>query len=48
MVTDWKYKKDWVYGHRKDNEEEKGMFPKIFIKIYEDDNKGNNKMKTYK
>ena len=33
VVTNWNCKKrGWVYGHRKDNKEEKGMFPKVFIK----------------
>jgi ankyrin repeat protein len=35
IVTDWNCKEGWVYGHRKDNPEEKGLFPKIFIKICE-------------
>jgi len=38
IVTDFDYKEGWVYGHRKDNEEEKGIFPKVFIEIYEDKN----------
>ena len=33
-------KKGWVYGHRKNNEKEKGIFPEVFIKICEDKNKG--------
>lgn len=37
VVTDWNYKEGWVYGHRRSKEEEKGIFPKIFIKICEDD-----------
>jgi len=41
IVTDWNYKKDWVYGHRKDNEEDKGMFPKMLIKILNEKTKGN-------
>eukprot|EP00833_Pecoramyces_ruminatium_P005683 jgi/Orpsp1_1/1179715/evm.model.c7180000070483.1 len=33
VVTDWNYEEEgWVYGHRKDNENEKGIFPKLFIK----------------
>ena len=41
IVTDWNYKEGWVFGHRKDIEEEMGIFPKVFIKIYKDENKGN-------
>jgi len=42
IVTDWNYEeKGWIYGHRKDNEEERGIFPEIFIKVYKDENKGN-------
>ena len=42
IVTNWSYeKKGWVYGHRKDNEEEKGIFPELFIRIYKDENIGN-------
>jgi len=33
VVTDWNYKEGWVYGHRKNNENEKGIFPKVFVKI---------------
>eukprot|EP00833_Pecoramyces_ruminatium_P008616 jgi/Orpsp1_1/1182648/evm.model.c7180000082111.1 len=33
IVTDWIYEEGWVYGYRKNNKEEKGKFPKIFIKI---------------
>jgi len=33
IVTNWNCeKKGWVYGHRKDDEKEKGMFPEVFIK----------------
>ena len=39
IVTDWNYKENgWVYGYHKNNEKEKGIFPKIFIKIYKDEN----------
>jgi len=38
IVTDWNYEDGWVYGHRKDKEEEKGIFPKVFIKIYKNEN----------
>ena len=41
IVTDWTIKKGWVYGHRKDNEEENGIFPEVFIEIYEEESKGN-------
>jgi len=34
IVTDWNCEEGWVYGHRKDNETEMGLFPKVFIKIY--------------
>jgi len=47
IVTNWNYEeKGWVYGHRKDNKEEKGIFPEVFIKIYKEENdekKGNIK-----
>jgi len=34
IVTDWNCsEKGWVYGHRKDDEEEKGIFPEVFIQI---------------
>ena len=35
IVTNWNYGNGWVEGHRKDNEEEKGIFLKELIKIYE-------------
>ncbi|OUM69104.1 hypothetical protein PIROE2DRAFT_2989 [Piromyces sp. E2] len=38
IVTDWNYEEGWVYGHRKDNEREKGIFPKVFVKIYDKEN----------
>jgi len=41
IVTDWNYREGWVFGHRKNNEKEKGIFPKVLIKIYDDENKGN-------
>jgi len=40
IVTDWNYKDGWVYGHRKDNKNEKGSFPKVFTKICKEDNNG--------
>jgi len=40
MVTNWNCEDGWVYGYRKDNKEEKGLFPKVFIKIYKEENKG--------
>jgi len=40
IVTDWNYKNDWVYGHRKNNEKEKGIFPKTLVKICNGKNKG--------
>ena len=36
MVTQWNYKDGWVYGHRKNNENEKGSFPKVFVKVCKD------------
>jgi len=33
IVTDWDYEEGFVYGHKKGNENEKGKFPKVFIKI---------------
>jgi len=40
IVTDWNYsEKGWVYGHRKNNVEEKGIFPEIFVKIIKDESK---------
>jgi len=45
VVTNWNCgEKGWVYGHRKNNEREKGIFPEVFIKIYKSENgeiKGN-------
>ncbi len=42
IVTNWRCgEKGYVYGHRKDNENEKGIFPEIFIKIFKDENLGN-------
>jgi len=38
IVTDWKRKDGWVYGHRKENEKDKGIFPRVFIKVYDDGN----------
>eukprot|EP00833_Pecoramyces_ruminatium_P010392 jgi/Orpsp1_1/1184424/evm.model.c7180000089453.1 len=39
VVTDWNCKEEgWVYGHRKDNKEEKGLFPKVFVKVYDNEN----------
>ncbi|OUM64984.1 hypothetical protein PIROE2DRAFT_60335, partial [Piromyces sp. E2] len=32
-VTNWNCPEGWVFGYRKDHPEEKGLFPKIFIKI---------------
>ena len=32
IVIDWNYKDGWIYGHRKDNKNEKGIFQKIFFK----------------
>ncbi len=33
VVTNWNCEnKGWVYGYRKDNKEEKGLFPVVFIK----------------
>jgi len=42
IVTNWNCgEKDWVYGHRKDNEQKKGILPKIFINIYKNENNEN-------
>jgi len=46
IVTDWNYKEGWVYGHRKDNKDEKGIFPKVFIKICNNKNKELQKVKS--
>ena len=41
IVTDWNCVNiGWVYGYRKNNKEEKGMFPEIFIKRFNDKNIG--------
>jgi len=41
IVTNWNCKNEgWVYGYRKDNKEEKGMFPKCLVKKYNDENIG--------
>jgi len=38
IVTNWICEeKGYVYGHRKDNEKEKGIFPEIYIKIYKEE-----------
>ncbi|ORX62479.1 HECT-domain-containing protein [Anaeromyces robustus] len=42
IVTDWNYKDGWVYGYRKDNKKEKGIFPKIFVKICNENRKEEN------
>jgi len=40
IVTNWNCdRKGYVYGYRKDNKEEKGMFPEVFIKRCKDENK---------
>jgi len=40
IVTNWECEEEgWVYGHRKDNNEEKGLFPKGFIKICNEEDK---------
>ena len=45
IITNWNCdEKGWVYGYRKDNTNEKGLIPEVFIKIYNngnDENKGN-------
>jgi len=41
VVTNWNVKEGWVFGYRKNHPQEKGLFPKVFIKIYNKDNKGN-------
>ncbi|OUM60096.1 hypothetical protein PIROE2DRAFT_14222, partial [Piromyces sp. E2] len=39
IITNWDGPEGWVFGHRKDNEEEKGFFPKVIVEICsEDDN----------
>ncbi len=43
VVTNWKCsEKGWVYGYRRNNKKEKGIFPELFIKIYKDENIGNS------
>eukprot|EP00833_Pecoramyces_ruminatium_P001736 jgi/Orpsp1_1/1175768/evm.model.c7180000055130.1 len=37
IVTNWNCEEGWVYGYRKDNKEEKGLFPKIFVKVCNED-----------
>jgi len=46
MVLKWDCDKGWVYGYRKENENEKGYFPKDFIKVYKDKNKAMNILKS--
>jgi len=47
IVTDWNCaEKGWVYGYRKNNKEEKGIFPEVFIKIYKDENIENSALKN--
>eukprot|EP00833_Pecoramyces_ruminatium_P010907 jgi/Orpsp1_1/1184939/evm.model.c7180000091664.1 len=47
VVTNWNCgEKGWVYGHRKNNEKEKGIFPEIFVKIYNVDNKIKSTLKN--
>eukprot|EP00833_Pecoramyces_ruminatium_P008985 jgi/Orpsp1_1/1183017/evm.model.c7180000083514.1 len=43
VVTDWDRQEGWVYGHRKDNSKEKGLFPKVFIREFNNDS--NNDIK---
>eukprot|EP00833_Pecoramyces_ruminatium_P008659 jgi/Orpsp1_1/1182691/evm.model.c7180000082261.1 len=42
IVTDWNYGEnngsEWVFGHRKNNENEKGIFPRALIKIFKEEN----------
>jgi len=38
IVTDWDYEDEWVYGHRKNNEKEKGKFPKALVEICNEKN----------
>jgi len=33
IVTDWNSEDGWVYGYRKNNKKEKGLFTKVFISI---------------
>jgi len=47
IVTDWNCgEKGWVYGYRKNNKEEKGIFPEVFIKIYKDEDIDKNALKS--
>jgi len=47
IVTNWNGgEKGWVYGHRKGNEKEKGIFPEVFIKIYKLENKEKHTLKS--
>jgi len=40
VVTNWNYDEGWVFGHRMNNEEEMGIFPKIFVRVYDDNESG--------
>jgi len=40
IVTNWDGPEGWVFGHRKNNEEEKGYFPKVFVEICNEDDNG--------
>jgi len=31
VVTHWEHNDGWVYGYKKDNREQKGKFPKVFV-----------------
>jgi len=46
IVTDWNYREGWVYGHRKDIEEEMGIFPKVFVEIYKNENREKSVLKS--
>jgi len=47
MVTNWNCtEKGWVYGYRKNNKEEKGYFPEVFIKIYKEENREKRVMRN--
>ena len=41
IVTNWNCEEGWVYGYRKDNKRESGLFPKIFVKACDDNNISN-------
>ncbi|ORX86582.1 HECT-domain-containing protein [Anaeromyces robustus] len=41
IVTDWNYEDGWAFGHRKNNKEEKGKFPKVLVRIC---NKGDEEL----